>query len=283
MSPAHFRSIWISDTHLGGRNLQSKKLLQFLQATESDYLYLVGDIFDLWKLKRSWFWPSINNQIVAAIMGKAADGTRIFYLPGNHDDMLRSYSGSTFNNITVADQVVHETANGGRYLVLHGDVFDCVVQKRRWLADLGSILYDLLLVINRWYNKLRRLTGRPYHSISASLKHRVKQAVNHIGNFEEILVSEARRKRVDGLICGHIHHAAIRNINGILYSNAGDWVESCTALVENTNGTMGIIDWQDTSCSLELMEAKAPRGCFGKLEFPFKIKASVNNVPQASK
>ncbi len=283
MNPAHYRSIWISDTHLGGRNLQSKKLLQFLQATDSDYLYLVGDIFDLWKLKRSWFWPSINDQIVAAIMGKAAGGTRVFYLPGNHDELLRAYSGSSFNNITIADQVVHETANGGRYLILHGDVFDCVVQKRRWLANLGSILYDLLLVFNRWYNALRRLTGRPYHSISASIKHRVKQAVNYIGNFEEILVSEARRKRVDGLICGHIHHAAIRDINGVLYSNAGDWVESCTALVENGNGTIGIIDWHDAPCSPELVKSKAALGYLEKFKFPFKIKPSVTNMPQTSK
>jgi UDP-2,3-diacylglucosamine pyrophosphatase LpxH len=283
MNPAHFRSIWISDTHLGGRDLQSKKLLQFLQATESDYLYLVGDIFDLWKLKRSWFWPSINNQIVAAIMGKAAGGTRVFYLPGNHDELLRSYSGFSFNNITVADQIVHETVNGGRYLVLHGDVFDCVVQKRRWLADLGSILYDLLLVINRWYNSLRRLTGRPYQSISASIKQRIKQAVNHIGNFEETLVREARRKRVDGLICGHIHHAAIRDINGVLYSNAGDWVESCTALVENTNGTIGIVDWRDTPCSPEFVKPKAAFGSLETFKSPFNIKPNANKMPQASK
>ncbi len=249
MEPLHFRSIWISDTHLGGRNLQSGKLLHFLQTTESDYLYLVGDILDFWTLKRTWFWPSINNQIVAAVLNKAARGTRVIYLPGNHDDQMRCYCGSSFNQISVAEEIVHRTVDGKRYLVLHGDSFDCVIQRRRWLADVGSVLYDWLLVINRWYNGIRSLLGRPYHSISAAIKQQVKQAVNYIDDFERIIVSEAHRKRVDGLICGHIHHAAIRDINGVLYSNTGDWVESCTALVENANGTLGIVDWQDTALS----------------------------------
>lgn len=243
MDPAHFRSIWISDTHLGGRNLQSKKLLRFLQATDSDYLYLVGDIFDLWKLRRRWFWPAINDQIVAVIMDKAGNGTKVYYLPGNHDEMLKAYQGSSINGISITDEIVHHAADGSRYLVLHGDKFDCVIQKKRWLANLGSILYDSLLVFNRWYNSIMTSCGRPYRSISASIKHRVKQAVNYIGNYEQILTDEAKIKQVDGLICGHIHHAAIKDINGIIYSNTGDWVESCTALVENSGGTLGIVEW----------------------------------------
>ncbi|MEE4167193.1 MAG: UDP-2,3-diacylglucosamine diphosphatase [Desulfocapsaceae bacterium] len=253
MEQAFFRTIWISDTHLGGRNSQSRKLLQFLLTHESDYLYLVGDIVDFWKLRRSWFWPKINDQIISVILKKARKGTRIFYLPGNHDQVFQPYSGTTINGISVINEVVHESADGNKYLVMHGDKFDCVIQKKKWLAGLGSILYDNLLTINRWYNVIRvSLFGLPYHSISASIKHRVKKAVNYIGNFEEALINEAAVNNVDGLICGHIHHAAIRDINGVLYSNSGDWVESCTALVENTNGTLGVIEWQEGLSTTEL-------------------------------
>lgn len=257
MEPVYFRSIWISDTHLGGRNLQSKQLLEFLRATDSDYLYLVGDIFDLWKLKRKWYWPEINNQIVARILRKAANGTTVYYLPGNHDEALRNYCGSKINGIAIANEVIHHAADGRKYLVMHGDRFDCVIQKRQWLADLGSLLYDALLSINRWYNLLAAWFGRPYYSISALLKHKVKQAVNYVGDFENTLVSEARSKRVDGLICGHIHQAAIKTINGVFYNNAGDWVESCTALVEDQSGAIEIIDWHQSPSAEEWKQTDA--------------------------
>lgn len=256
MRQMSFRSIWISDTHLGGRNLQSNKLLKFLQTTESEYLYLVGDIFDLWKLKQRWHWPSVNDQIIAEVLGKARNGTRVYYIPGNHDAMLRSYCGLTVNGINIVDQVVHEAVNGSKYLVLHGDQFDCVVQKQAWLARLGSVLYDWLLVLNRWYNRLRRLLRRPYHSISTAIKQRVKKAVNYIGEFESAIVNEARRHQVSGLICGHIHHAAIRNFGEILYSNSGDWVESCTALVENQEGMLGIVNYLDPAFSPKLQQLR---------------------------
>lgn len=245
MKNIHFRSIWISDTHLGGRDLQSARLLQFLRSTESHYLYLVGDIIDFWKLRRSWFWPPINNQIINAIMKKAENGTKVFLLPGNHDAILHDYIGISLHNITVTREVVHRTADGRRYLVLHGDCFDSVVQKQKWLANLGSILYDTLLSINRRYNRIRTVLGFPYHALSASVKQRVKQAVSYISSFEQSLIEAARLHQVEGMICGHIHHATIKDIGGVLYSNSGDWVESCTALVENENGTLGIIDWQD--------------------------------------
>ena len=240
-----FRAIWISDTHLGGRNSQGLKLLEFLLTHESEYLYLVGDIVDFWKLKRRWFWPAVNDQIISLIIRKAGKGTQVFYLPGNHDEIFHSYVGTNINGITIRDKVIHKSADGHKYLIMHGDTLDCVIQKKKWLAGLGSILYDRLLSLNRWYNLARVFLGLPYHSISASIKHRVKKAVNYIGNFEEALTNEAAANKVDGLICGHIHHAAIRDINGVLYSNSGDWVESCTALVENTNGTLGIIEWQE--------------------------------------
>jgi len=245
MEPSYYRAIWISDTHLGGRDLQNRKLLQFLMSTESEFLYLVGDIVDLWKIKFRWSWPRINDQIVSAIINKARNGTKVYYLPGNHDELLRKYSGLTISNVSIVNEIVHETTDGRKYLVMHGDLFDCVVQEKKWLAGLGSVSYDILLVINRWYNRLRSLCGRPYHSLSASIKNRVKKAVNYIGNFEETVVNEARAKNVDGLICGHIHRAAVRDIDGILYCNTGDWVESCTALVENGGGTLGNIYWQD--------------------------------------
>mgnify|MGYP001553124032 FL=1 len=258
METSFYRAIWISDTHLGGRDLQNQKLLQFLLSTESEYLYLVGDIIDVWKVKFRWFWPKINDQIIAAIINKANNGTKVFYLPGNHDEILHKYCGMNICGISVVNEVVHETEDGRRYLVLHGDQFDCVVQKKKWLAGLGSVSYDLLLIANRWYNSTRSMLGLSYHSLSASIKHRVKTAVNYVGNFEEVIVNEAQSKNIDGLICGHIHHASIKDINGVLYCNSGDWVESCTALAENCNGTLGNIFWHEPS----LATAKKPEAYY---------------------
>jgi len=243
MQHLHFRSLWVSDTHLGGRNLKSDQLYDFLASTESDYLYLVGDIFDLWKLRKNWCWPEINDRIVNLILKKAGNGTKVYYLPGNHDDIVRKYAGTVFCGVIICEDVVHTALDGRKYLVMHGDKFDCVIQHSRWLANLGSVLYDTLLVLNRWYNRYRSLRGRRYFSISAWLKHKCKTAVNYMGDFEEVLVREIKGKRVDGLICGHIHHAAIKTMGEFLYSNSGDWVESCTALAENGNGTLGLIQW----------------------------------------
>lgn len=245
MQQLHFRSIWISDTHLGGRNVKSYELFDFLKNTESEYLYLVGDILDLWKLKRKWYWPEINTRIVNLILRKATQGTKVFYLPGNHDSMIREYCGSDFNGIKVYSDIIHTSADGGRFLVQHGDQFDCVVQQKEWLANIGSVLYDILLVVNRWYNTLRKFRGRSYFSISAWLKHKCKKAVNYMGDFEKTLVREIRKHQVDGIICGHIHRAGISSIDSFLYSNSGDWVESCTALAENHHGTLGIIHWTE--------------------------------------
>lgn len=239
----NFRSIWISDTHLGGKNIKSRQLYQFLQQTDSDYLYLVGDIFDLLQLSRKWHWPSINSQIVNLILQKAQNGTRVVYMPGNHDSMLRNYVGSKFNGIEILEEAVHTAVDGSRYLVLHGDKFDCIIQKSPWLARLGGVLYEWLLSLNRYYNSTRRFFGKDYFSISACLKHKCKKAVNYIGDFEETLLSKISRHKVDGIVCGHIHNAAIKQMGESLYCNAGDWVESCTALAENHNGTMGIINW----------------------------------------
>ena len=241
--PQYFRSIWISDTHLGGRNVKSGDLCQFLLNTESEYLYLVGDIIDLWKMKRNWYWPEINTRIVNLILDKAARGTKVFYLPGNHDAMIRQFCGREFSGIKVCNDIIHSTADGGRFIVQHGDRFDCVVQQNEWLANIGSVLYEALLLVNRWYNLLRRIRGLSYFSISAWIKHKCKGAVNSMGNFEQSLVDEITRHQVDGIICGHIHRADIKSIDHFLYSNCGDWVESGTALAENNHGTLGIIQW----------------------------------------
>lgn len=257
MQQLHFRSLWVSDTHLGGRNLKSHHLYEFFKTTESEYLYLVGDIFDLWKLRRNWFWPEINDRIVNLILKKAQNGTKVYYIPGNHDDIVRKYAGTAFHGVSICHEMVHTAVDGRRYLVLHGDKFDCVVQNSRWLANAGSILYDLLLVVNRWYNRYRSFCGREYFSLSAWLKHQCKSAVNYMGDFEQVLIREIRDHRVDGLICGHIHHASITAMGDFLYSNSGDWVESCTALAENSNGTLGIIQWVEQNPAAELsMEGK---------------------------
>ena len=239
-----FRTLWISDTHLGGKNLNSEKLYDFLKKTESEYLYLVGDIFDLWKLKKGgWHWPEINDKIVQLIMSKAKAGTKVYYIPGNHDDAFRQYAKSEVSGVRFENDMIHITASGQKLLVMHGDQFDCVVQNRKWLADLGSFLYDSLLEINRLYNLYRSLRGKEYFSISAYLKHRCKQAVNYMGDFETTIVEAVKKRGVNGIICGHIHNASLFTMGRYLYGNSGDWVESCTALAENEYGNIGIIQW----------------------------------------
>jgi len=247
MPRLHFRSIWISDLHLGTPNLENEQLLDFLQQSESEFLYLVGDIFDLLQAQKKWHWPEVNEQIVETIVNKAAHGTKVFYLPGNHDHILRLFSGSTFNNIRIQDQVIHETVDGRRYLVLHGDTFDPVVQHCPWLASIGSTLYEIMLIINSRLNRKRRRPKGNHWSISAWMKHRVKNAVNILGRFDTMIVRKAAQHGVDGLICGHIHRAGIREVDNMLYTNAGDWVESCTALAENHSGQLGIVEWRNQS------------------------------------
>lgn len=245
-----YRSIWISDVHLGARDAKIEFLLDFLRHTESEHLYLVGDIIDCWKLRAGWYWPPINNELVRLVMKKARHGTRVVYVPGNHDEILRDYPEIALGGIHVALEAVHELADGRRFLVLHGDEFDCVVMNSAWLARVGSRLYDFTLRLNRWFNVLRRRLGFPYWSLSAYLKHRVKEAVKYIGGFEDAVVKAARQRGVDGVVCGHIHHAVIADLDGIVYCNTGDWVESCTALAEEPDGTLRLIRWADESAAL---------------------------------
>ncbi|MFN3511268.1 UDP-2,3-diacylglucosamine diphosphatase [Tsuneonella troitsensis] len=241
----HYRAIWISDVHLGTRGCNCALLLDFLDHCDSDTLYLVGDIIDGWRMKKRFYWPERHNAIVRRIMKKAKVGTRVVYIPGNHDEMFRQFTGSNFGGVEIRRSAVHETADGRRLLVLHGDEFDAVVMGQRWLAFAGDTAYNLLLRLNVVINAVRRRFDLPYWSLSAHAKHKVKDAVAFISRFEETVAHAAGKRRVDGVVCGHIHTAEIRDFDGIAYYNDGDWVESCTALVERADGTMEILRWAE--------------------------------------
>jgi UDP-2,3-diacylglucosamine pyrophosphatase LpxH len=241
-----YRAIFISDIHLGTPGCQADALLEFLRHTDSDYLYLVGDIIDGWQLRRRWYWRQAHNDVVQKVMRKARKGTHVIYIPGNHDEAARDYTGLLFGDIAIRDDAIHCTARGQRLLVTHGDFFDGVVQCAKWLAILGDALYTFTLRLNRDFNALRARIGLPYWSLSQFLKHKVKNAVSYIVAFESALAAEARRRGLDGVVCGHIHKAEIRDIDGILYCNDGDWVESLTALVETHDGELRIVHWQQS-------------------------------------
>ena len=243
--PNSVRSIWISDTHLGFRGCQADLLLDFLHSVHSENLFLVGDIIDCWSLKRNFYWPQQHNNILRTILGKAKHGTKVVYVPGNHDELFRDFCGNVFGNVEIHREYIHTTANGRRLLIVHGDEFDSIVKHSRTLASLGSHAYAFLLRLNLYVHYFRRLFNFPYWSLAAHIKNKVKNAVNYISNFEEALTSMAADRKVDGVICGHIHHSEISVINGVLYCNDGDWVESCTALIETFDGDLHLIKWTE--------------------------------------
>jgi len=236
------RTVWISDLHLGTPGCQAKALLDFLREVQCDTLYLVGDIIDGWQLRRTWYWPQAHNDVVQKLLRKARKGTRVVFVPGNHDEFARRYVTHTFGGIEVVDDCMHVTADGRRLWITHGDLFDGVIQCAKWLAYVGDAAYEFTLKVNRWFNRARARLGLPYWSLSRYLKHKVKRAVSYIDDFEAAVAREARRRGADGVVCGHIHHAEMRDIDGILYCNDGDWVESLTALVEHDDGRLEIID-----------------------------------------
>ncbi|MBP7338343.1 MAG: UDP-2,3-diacylglucosamine diphosphatase [Niveispirillum sp.] len=252
-----YRAIWLSDIHLGTRGCQADMLLDFLKHTESDVLYLVGDIVDGWRLKKSWYWPQAHNDVVQKILRRARKGAQVFMIPGNHDEAFRDYIGLQFGGVTILEDTIHTAADGKRYLVIHGDQFDAVVRYAKWLAFVGDTAYTFLLWLNTLLNKARRKLGFPYWSLSAYLKHKTKKAVEFIGDYETALTDEARRRQVDGVICGHIHHAEIRDMDGVLYVNDGDWVESCTALVEHPDGRLEILRWADIVAARQAVKVAA--------------------------
>lgn len=245
-----YRTVWISDVHLGTRGCNAALLVDFLRSIECETLYLVGDIIDGWRLRKGWYWPDQHNEVVRRVLKMAHRGTRVVFVAGNHDEMFRDYAGFSFGGIELQLEAIHVTADGRRLLITHGDSFDGVVLYARWLAVLGDQAYGLLLRANVLVNAVRRRLQLPYWSLSAHLKRKVKNAVQYIGSFEEAVAREAHERGFDGIVCGHIHCAEIRQIGDITYYNDGDWVESCTALVEDRSGAMQILDWA-AECAAE--------------------------------
>lgn len=238
------RSIFLSDIHLGTRACQAERLLEFLREYESEHLFLIGDIIDFWHMSRSIQWSAPQNTIIQKILRRARHGEKIIFIPGNHDEALRDYNGSTFGDIQLLNEYVHTTADGKRLLLIHGDEFDQVTRHHRWVAVLGDIGYDLLVRINVIMSWWRRFLRRPgYWSLAGYAKRKIKSALQFIFDFEGAVIHAARERGLDGVICGHIHWAAIREIDELLYVNCGDWVDSCTAIVEHLNGQLELIEW----------------------------------------
>ena len=248
-----YRTIWISDVHLGTRGCNAAMLIDFLDHVDSDRLYLVGDIIDGWRLKKKLHWPAAHNDVVWRLLKRAHRGTQVIYIPGNHDEAMRQFCGLDFGGIAIRRDAIHETADGRRLLVLHGDEFDAIMLSHRWLAYVGDRAYEAVMALNRAVNAWRRLFRMPYWSLSKHAKAKVKNAVEFISRYEEVVAQAAAHRGVDGVVCGHIHTAEFREIGGIAYYNDGDWVEGCTALVEHLDGRMEILHWAD-----ELARRHAP-------------------------
>lgn len=241
-TPTRWRTLWISDVHLGSAGCKADYLLDFLTHNEADTLYLVGDIVDGWQLRKSWHWPRAHNDVIQRILRHAREGTRVVFIPGNHDEFARHFIGLAFGDIDIVDDTIHTLADGRRLLVIHGDQFDGVIQHGKWLAHLGDTLYQLVLSLNHHFNRMRHRVGLHRWSLSQYLKHKVKNAVAYVDDFERALVAEARRRNLDGVVCGHIHRPAMREVDGLLYCNDGDWVESLSALAEDHDGKLTLLD-----------------------------------------
>jgi UDP-2,3-diacylglucosamine pyrophosphatase LpxH len=251
-----YRSIFISDLHLGTRGCRSDFLVSFLRSVDCKQLYLVGDIVDGWRLRKSWYWDDGHDEVIRLILQMARQGTEVIYIPGNHDELFRDWLGLEVAGVKLMREAEHEAADGRRFLVIHGDEFDGVIRYAKVIAHLGDWAYDSALALNRWFNMARRRLGYPYWSLSQWLKRQVKEAVKAIDRFEIALATEAKRRGLQGVICGHIHHAEMRLVQGVLYINDGDWVESCTALVEHADGRFELLDWAKES---RLSIAGSPR------------------------
>ncbi|MGR9088554.1 MAG: UDP-2,3-diacylglucosamine diphosphatase [Gammaproteobacteria bacterium] len=242
-----YRTIWISDLHLGSAQCQADVLLDFLKNNDSEKLYLVGDIIDFWALSKKMYWPREHNTVIQKVLRKARHGTQIIYVPGNHDENVRDYNQYVFGDIVVRNLDVHTTSSGMKFLVVHGDEYDTIAKHARWIARLGSAGYDFLLEVNRLLRLVRRFLGiQSNFSLSAFVKFKVKNIVQFISEYEESIVTTLKDKGLDGVICGHIHHAEIKDIDGFMYVNTGDFVESCTAIVEHFNGSLELVKWRKT-------------------------------------
>lgn len=253
------RTIWISDVHLGFPGCSAEFLLTFIRQMRCNTLYLVGDIVDFWYLKKKRHWPQSHSNVIRSLLGKAKHDTRVVFVPGNHDEVMRQYCGMTIGNIEICNEVVHETADGRRLLVMHGDQFDAAVISSPLVGLIGSRLYDGLLQLNRLVNWVRACLGLDHWSLANFLKQRVKNAVKFISNFEQAVVREARVKEVDGLVCGHIHRPEIAISEEVIYLNCGDWVESCTALIENHDGSIDLIRASDVEQVIKSLPSIRPQ------------------------
>jgi UDP-2,3-diacylglucosamine pyrophosphatase LpxH len=242
--PRLFRTLFISDVHLGARGCQADRLLDFLRYHDAETIYLVGDIVDGWQLRSGWYWPQPHNDVVQKLLRKARKGARLVYLPGNHDEFLRDYFGTHFGGVVVTEQAIHVTADGARYVVTHGDQFDRTIERGRQFAALGDYIHMLLASANVTVNVVRKVLSLPRWSLSQWAKYKVKDALNYVQSFEQALAAEARRRRAAGVICGHVHQASIRDFPGARYVNCGDWVESCSAVVEHLDGRLEIVAWK---------------------------------------
>ncbi len=252
------RSVWISDVHLGSKGCRAEFLNDFLRKVECEYLFLVGDIVDIWAMRRGVYWPLSHNEVIQTILKKSRKGVKVIYVPGNHDELLREYMGSLFGNIEICHEYLHTTTTGKRLLLMHGDEFDKVVTCGKIKELLGNVGYDFLIWLNRAVHFLRRNLGLPYWSLAGFLKKRVKEAMKHIETFENTAAYEAKRRGADGIVCGHVHHPNMREIEGVLYCNDGDWVENCTSLVEHLDGSLELIHWIEETPSLKLITPHTP-------------------------
>jgi UDP-2,3-diacylglucosamine pyrophosphatase LpxH len=239
-SRARYRAVFVSDVHLGTKSCHALALRRFLQSVDCEHLYLVGDIVDVWSMKRRWYWPQDHVNVVQTVLEKARSGVHVVYVPGNHDEVFRDFLGLDFGGIQIRGRTVHVTAAGRRLLVVHGDEFDAHV-KVGWLYRAGSVAYDAALVVNRWIDRVRRRLGLPYWSLAAFLKHKLRKAMRYVAEFEACLAKMARDEGLDGVVCGHIHKAAATVVDGIEYYNDGDWVDGGTALVEHADGRMEVL------------------------------------------
>jgi UDP-2,3-diacylglucosamine pyrophosphatase LpxH len=252
----NYRTIWLSDVHLATRGCKADRLLDFLRHSRATRLYLVGDIFDGWRMRRSFFWTQEQNDVVQKLLRKIRKGTQAYYLPGNHDEVMRACLGWRFGRLQIVDEVVHETADGRRLLVMHGDRFDGVITRLPWLARLGESAYHAVLHVNDLFNFIRRRLGFSNWSLSDYIKFRVSRAVETVSNFKSMLAREARERGLDGVVCGHLHRPEIQQIDGIVYYNIGDWVENCTALVEYHDGRIEILHWPEAAVAGPVAEEK---------------------------
>lgn len=257
MTPASYRTIWISDLHLGSTQCQTEVLLDFLKNNESEKLYLVGDIIDFWALSRKMYWPRGHNTVIQKILRKARHGTQVIYVPGNHDENVREYDNYVFGDITVKNSDVHITRQGKKLLVIHGDIYDTIARHHQWIARLGSKGYDFLIEVNRFLRAIRKVLGiQSQFSLAAFIKYKVKNIVQFISEYESNIVQTLRNDHLDGVVCGHIHHAEIKDMDEFMYINTGDFVESCTAIVEHFDGSLELIKWQmRVSAEAAILEA----------------------------